>query len=192
MRRKFILLLFVLSLLLGLSSVVYASAQYHGGWAEQPRWGSHYWENYTWSSTLTWYPYDQWDSVGVYYLQNLNGTFHFEHEVYKYPSSYCDRFNSPYVYTWNGGLPLTYFTAEDECGDPNWPEEIKVYFDKYQINAYVWYGHALRLTKQWSSAPSSGEVNYSFSNWWSDSWLGKIYYDNNFYATASDPSGMLE
>ena len=192
MKFKRIVPIIVLVLLFGLGTIAYASAQYHGSWFQQPRWGSHYWENYTWSSTLRWYPYDKWDNTGVYYLKNLNEDYHFEQEVYKYPSTYCDRFGSPYVYTWNGGLPITYFTSENECGSSTWPEEIKVYFDKNQINAYVWYGHALQLTKRWTYTYPPGEVNYTFSNWFNDSWLGKIYYDSNFYATSSDPNGMLE
>jgi Na+-transporting NADH:ubiquinone oxidoreductase subunit NqrC len=72
-------------------------------------------------------------------------------------------------------------------------ELVHLELDENNINASVWYRHRVTYEKQNPGSGGDGEVNYSFThNWtWSDSWLGKVVYDQWFNKKYSDPPGLV-
>jgi len=182
-----------------IASVAYAYAAYHGDWAEQPYWGNWWWYNYYY---LYWDIDDLWTPAGANALHSGHNNFpwkeyHFEQEAYNPGgNTSCDRLKVRAVYvnqppTWN--LPATDYYIFDGCGSSNVHELVHIELDENSINANVWYRHRVIYEKQNPGSGGDGEVNYSFShNWtWSDSWLGKVVYDQWFNKKYSDPPGLV-
>lgn len=182
-----------------MTSVVYAYAAYHGNWPEQPYWGNWWWYNGTY---LNWDVDDLWTQSGANALHSGHNNFpwkeyRFEQEAYNPGAgTSCDRLKVRAVYagqppTWN--LPITHYNVLNGCGSSNVNELVHLELDENSINASVWYRHRVTYEKQNPGSGGDGEVNYSFSHnlTWSDSWLGKVVYDQWFNKKYSDPAGLV-
>jgi len=189
--------------LLVIASVVYAYAAYHGDWAEQPYLGNWWWYNYYY---LYWDIDDYWTSAGANALRSGHNNFpwkeyRFEQEAYnpRWNTS-CDRLhaiwvdactNPPCSGPWT--LPITGYSRRNGCGSSNVLELVHLELNEDYISGNVWYRHRVTYVKLNPGSGGDGEVNYSFSHrWaWSDSWLGKVVYDQWFNKKYSDPSGLV-
>jgi len=197
--KLFPVLALVIVATLLMTSVVYAYAAYHGNWAEQPYWGNWWWYNDTY---LSWDVDDLWTQSGANALHSGHNNFpwkeyRFEQEAYNPGAgTSCDRLKVRAVYagqppTWN--LPITHYNVLNGCGSSNVNELVHLELDENSINASVWYRHRVTYEKQNPGSGGDGEVNYSFSHnlTWSDSWLGKVVYDQWFNKKYSDPAGLV-
>lgn len=90
-------------------------------------------------------------------------------------------------------LPVWGWSRENGCGDSAYLEELKIELDENAVSANSWLRHRVTYDKRNPDSGGDGEVNYSFSNnlSLSDSWMGKITYNQDFNKLGSDPSGMV-
>jgi hypothetical protein len=197
-----VFMLLMIAVLL-IASVVYAYAAYHGNWAEQPYLGNWWWYNGTY---LDWDVDDLWTPAGANALRSGHNNFpwkeyRFEQEAYNPgQGTSCDRLhairvdactNPPCSGPWT--LPITRYDILNGCGNSNVKELVHLELNENYISGNVWYRHRVTYVKLNPGSGGDGEVNYSFShNWtWSDSWLGKVVYDQWFNKKYSDPSGLV-
>ena len=186
-----------------MTSVVYAYAAYHGNWAEQPYWGNWWWWNGTY---LDWDIDDLWTQSGANALYSGHHgiprkEYRFEQEAYNPgQGTDCDRLHAiavnactdpPCPGPWT--LPITQYQRLNGCGSNDILELVHLELDEDYISGGVWYRHRVTYEKQNPGSGGDGEVNYSFThNWtWSDSWLGKVVYDQWFNKEYSDPPGLV-
>jgi hypothetical protein len=186
-----------------MTSVVYAYAAYHGNWAEQPYWGNWWWWNGTY---LDWDIDDLWTQSGADALHSGHNNFpwkeyRFEQEAYNPgQATDCDRLHAitvnactdpPCSGPWT--LPITHYQRLNGCGSDDILELVHLELDEDYISGDVWYRHRVTYEKHSPGSGGDGEVNYSFThNWtWSDSWLGKVVYDQWFNKKYSDPPGLV-
>jgi len=179
-----------------MTSVVYAYAAYYGNWAEQPYWGNWWWWNGTY---LDWDIDDCWTQSGAHWLHTSGLQYHFEQEAYNPgQGTDCDRLkvtnvnactNPPCPGPWT--LPITHYDILNGCGSDAIKELVELHLLEGAIVGDVWYRHRVTYEKQNPGSGGDGEVNYSFSNPWDDSWLGKVVYDQWFNKKYSDPPGLV-
>jgi hypothetical protein len=174
---------------------VYAYAAYHGNWNEQPDWGNHWWYNYS-NSTLEWYADDYWstaraDSMKYWHTYLPWNEYRIEQEAYNPGAgTSCDRL---VIQSYASlGLPITSWVASNGCGS-SYNEELKLELDENAVSANTWLRHRVTYTERNRCSGGDGEVNYSFSHNHSasDSWMGKIVYDQCFNKKSSDPTGLV-
>lgn len=196
MKYKLIMLVVISLLSFGsIANIAQAVAQYHGDWWAQPVWGQHWWYNYHWSQNLDWYADDWWteDHLNAMIQDHASWgiEYQLENEAYNPgQNTSCDRLVVTGVYSVN--LPITGWNVSNGCGYPAYKEEVKVQLDEYQIQPNTWLRHKVTYEKRNVGSGGNGEVNYSFSyqTSWTDSWLGKIEYNNMFDLIGSSPSGL--
>jgi len=195
---KFKLVILIVSLLLVMvPTVVYAADYYHNTVGdtsladEAPYYGNWWWGHRS-SNRIVWEIHDYWSQDNANRLRN--GQYRMEVEAYKYRpwwqggSLYCDQLNVASVHTFE--LPVTHYSVLNECGQSDKKELILLHLNESSIQGWRWYRHYHYFSKV--TAPSGGEVNYSFSyDPGNDLWLGKIYYNSSFNATSSDRVGLL-
>lgn len=173
---------------------VYAYAAYHGNWSEQPYYGNHWWYN---GGQLVWDADDYWTTDRLQSMQNGHNTFpwkeyRIEQEAYNPGSqTQCDRLVVSSTDAMD--LPVSGWSRENGCGDSAYLEELKIELNENAVSANTWLRHRVTYDRRNPGSGGDGEVNYSFSNNLSpsDSWMGKITYDQNYDKLGSDPSGMV-
>lgn len=174
----------------------YAYAAYHGTWNEQPDWGNHWWYNYS-NSTLEWYADDYWSTTRAdnmkYWHNNLPwNEYRIEQEAYNPGAgTSCDRLVIKSFASLQ--LPVTGWVTSNGCGSSSYNEELKLELDENAVSANTWLRHRVTYTERNRCSGGDGEVNYSFSHNHSasDSWMGKIVYDQCFNKKSSDPAGLV-
>jgi len=186
--------LFILGVLF--TSTAYAYAAYHGNWAEQPYYGNHWWNNYSWG-VLEWYADDYWTTDRVNALRNGHNNFpwreyRIEQEAYNPGAgTSCDRL---VIYSYSAmDLPVTGWSQLNGCGSSSYLEELRIELNENSVSANTWLRHLVTYTERNRCSGGNGEVNYSFSHnrTGSDSWMGKINYNQCFDKTSSDPNGLV-